>query len=61
MGSEGSGCGQLSVELLRKGLFSLSLIFGASFGCRKVLVFPSWPTGLDLLRLAETCLDLFTK
>ena len=36
-GSEGSGCGQLSVELLRTGLFSLSLIFGGPFGWGKVL------------------------
>jgi len=36
-GSEGSGCGQLSVELPRTDLFSLSLISGGSFGWGKVL------------------------
>ena len=36
-GSEGSGCGPLSVELLRTDLSSLSLIFGGFFGWGKVL------------------------
>ena len=36
-GSEGSGCGQLSIELPRTEIFLLSLIFGGSFGWGKVL------------------------
>ena len=55
-GSEGSGCGQLLIELPRTDIFSLSLIFAGSLGWGKALG-NSWQgvRGVDADNFSSSC------